>query len=132
MFKKTWRMLLVVVILLAGLGFQGKDTSAENVVVCDEYSAFINQYGTGDPSVTVITDTLGSTLTWGRNSKGFYSLWSTRTLAIEHTLILVSGARGFIRTVRDPNEISFYTWNPANMLADEIINNTWLLVRVCE
>lgn len=127
--KNLFFSLLVLFCILGGMAFK---TSNPPPPACTEYSAFINQYGMGDPSVTVLTDTLGSTMSWGRYSTGFYSVWSTAQLPLENTLILTSGTRGFIRAVRDPNEIFFYTWNPANVLADGILNNTWVYIRVCD
>lgn len=130
--KTRNKFFLVLLVILCVLGATAFTALTPNTPACTEYSAFINQYGTSDPLVTVLTDTLGSTLTWGRSSTGVYSLWSTTELPPENTLILTSGTRGFIRPVRDPNEVTFYTWNPANVLADGILNNTWLLIRVCE
>lgn len=132
---KNKNNLFVVLVLLVVLVFSAMGAIAPQDTTCaeyDEYGAFINQYGSGDPTTTVIVDTLNSTLTWGRYSTGFYSMWSTVELPPEKTLILTSGTRGFVRVVRDPNEVFFYTWNPNNVLADGIINNTWVYIRLCK
>ncbi len=126
-------VLLVLFLLLGVLSISA--TLSPNATTCDdfgEYAAFVNQYSTGDPTPTVIIDTLGSVTTWGRYSTGFYSMWSTVELPPEKTLILTSGTRGFIRVVRDPNEVFFYTWSPTNTLADGLLNNTWVYIKVCE
>lgn len=133
---KTRKNIFLLVLLFILVVFSISATIAPNdspaCAKYGEYAAFMNQYGSGDPTPTVIIDTLGSVTTWGRYSTGFYSMWSTVELPPEKTLILTSGTRGFIRVVRDPNEVFFYTWSPANALADGLLNNTWVYIKVCE
>ena len=100
-----------------------------------EYVALITQDSGSDPTSVVISNTLGVTTTWHRNSTGNYTLTATSAFTASKTTVLVGSveygvATALCQTNNDTvNTIKFLTIRSGSP-ADDVLLNTSLLIRV--
>jgi hypothetical protein len=97
-----------------------------------EYAALVSQAGANPPAVTVISNTLGGTPTWGRTATGIYTVVLTGAWTPNKTLIILSNTSiGFVCggwvTV---NGLLVTSMNSSGTAADGIINLMNVLIRV--
>jgi len=107
------------------------------------YTALVSQFGTGDPIVTILENTLGGTVVFSRNSAGSYLVTATDLLTINKTAINIgplspnSGAPfnndPFV-TVNSPFTNDSFTFNVRAISdgagVDGCLSNTFFEIRV--
>ncbi len=91
----------------------------------ESYVSLISQTGTGDPTTTVLENSLGLTIVWTRESQGKYVGALDRTIDIGKTVIFYTtptthtGVRG---EVVGDNEVRIELQNGINAFADDFSN----------
>jgi hypothetical protein len=99
------------------------------------YAALLTQTGTSDPSATVLTNTLGEVPTYAYVSAGRYELNITGTLFLQNKTAVWFGASrnssGVVEMLYDgSSKITIYTRDLAGSAIDEVLNYTYIEVRV--
>lgn len=101
-----------------------------------EYVALISQVGTNNPSVTVISNTFGIPIGWGRNYEaGSYRVHADGAFIAGKTVAFISHnlgmdtEYGWDLNSYAPDELALYTW-VANTLVDGQLQNTSVMIRV--
>jgi hypothetical protein len=99
-----------------------------------EYVAVLSQTGTNAPTVTLLRNTLGVTMTPGRDATGQYHLTGTSAFpnpALVMCMIGLGGTVGFVQSwISTVNIITIKTYNTAGTQADDILNVSTCYIRV--
>ena len=98
------------------------------------YSALLNQDLTKDPEAIVLENTLGSTIVWSRKNSGEYRATISGLFTNNKTMIQISTNTGqgdtVVFSVTDINTIELGTANSSFTLADNLLDNTPIEIRV--
>jgi hypothetical protein len=100
------------------------------------YQALVTQSSTSDPTVDVLVNTLGATLTWDRASTGTYTIDADASVFTENATAVIFGAGNqnapiYGQEWQSDTQIVVYTRNSAtNSLADGGFNTTYVEIRV--
>ena len=98
------------------------------------YTALLTQSGTDAPVATVLENTLGGDIVWSRNSVGIYTATLLGAFIDNKTTIQIIANRGKGHTttsgVNDVDSVFLHMVNAVNLLADDILENTPIEIRV--
>lgn len=98
------------------------------------YTALLEQDLTGAPVATVLENTLGGTVVWSRLDPGEYQATVSGLFTLNKTMIQISSNSGQGNTVTffaaDTNTIDLGTADDSFTLADNLLNNTPIEIRV--
>ena len=98
------------------------------------YTALLTQSGTDAPIATVLENTLGGDIVWSRNSVGNYTATLLGAFIDNKTTIQIIANRGKGHTatssVNDVDSVFLGMANAVNSLADDILENTPIEIRV--
>lgn len=101
------------------------------------YVAIISQVGTNDPTVTILQNTLGDTITWSRTGVGSYK--GTKGTPFTHQNIYVMigqpygagiGASARVSNFSGQNHVSVITFSHATGSADDVLFSQTIEIRV--
>jgi hypothetical protein len=123
-----------------GVTITGDGTSGNPLVAVPSgstykvYTALLTQSGTSDPVATVLENTTGLTLTWGRSIAGTYSssLFSTSlvvTVIVGNTFENIVTSYN-ISNAGASNYIGIVTKDVTGVLTDSKLNKTFIEIRV--
>lgn len=99
------------------------------------YVALLNQAGTDDPTAIVLENNLGGTVVWDRFAEGYYratlngAFTENKTFAFTHTNAS-DGETQFQMIGGTENLQYLQTFDETNNLADELLSNTPVEIRV--
>ena len=98
------------------------------------YTALLTQSGTNAPVATVLENTLGGEIIWSRNSVGIYTATLLRAFIDNKTTIQIIANIGkghtTVSSVNDVDSVFLGMVNTVNSLADDILGNTPIEIRV--
>ena len=98
------------------------------------YTALLTQSGTNAPVATVLENTLGGEIIWSRNSVGIYTATLLGAFIDNKTTIqiIANTGKGYTTTssVNDVDSVFLGMVNTVNSLADDILGNTPIEIRV--
>ena len=98
------------------------------------YTALLTQSGTNAPVATVLENTLGGEIIWSRNSVGIYTATLLGAFIDNKTTIQIIANIGkghtTVSSVNDVDSVFLGMVNTVNSLADDILGNTPIEIRV--
>jgi hypothetical protein len=95
------------------------------------YTALLSQSGTSAPTAVVLENTLGGSISWTYDSEGLYIGTLTGAFTYNKTAVIFNTPLGFTASYRSSiNTITILTYDESFTLADDMLNNTFLEVRV--
>lgn len=111
------------------------DTTLPKEIRIKVYTALLTQTGTDAPTVTVLQNTTGETITWTRNTTGIY--WGTISapLTLAKTAVLIQqtfGGNNMTARAANTNTIEITTKLMDNTALDGILNKTTIEIKVYE
>ena len=97
----------------------------------DVYTALISQADTDDPVPIVLENTLGGSITWSYDGTGSYIGTLTGAFTADKTAIIFNTPLGFTAAYRSSiNTFTILTYDDSFTLANDMLNNTFIEVRV--
>lgn len=97
----------------------------------DVYTALMSQSGTSAPTATILENTLGGSISWAYDSEGQYIGTLTGAFTNNKTAVIFNNPLGFTASYRSSiNTITILTYDESFTLADDMLNNTFLEIRV--
>jgi hypothetical protein len=97
------------------------------------YEALISQSSTSAPTVTILGENTIGAIVWTRTATGTYlgtltNAFTTNKTTIQMTMGGTNGVCAISATAT--NTVSLRTWTPAGALADSLLNNASILIKV--
>ena len=97
----------------------------------DVYTALISQADTDDPVPIVLENTFGGSITWSYDDTGSYIGTLTGAFTADKTAIIFNTPLGFTAAYRSSvNTVTILTYDDSFTLANDMLNNTFIEVRV--
>ncbi len=100
-----------------------------------EWVGFLSQAGTADPTPTILSNTLGGTVTWTRIGTGAYRGTLTGLMTLGKTIVFVSGALTVglfygVASTSSADYVTVYTTNYTGTGIDAVMSNHAVMIRV--